>query len=92
MEVFMQPKPADNQSLLFSSRLEQILDHNHSLFKLANVIDWSEFEKAFGKLYDPGQGRPAKPIRLMVGLHYLKYTYNLSDEDRDSFSCKCPAV
>lgn len=77
----MRPKPVDNQSLLFTARLEQILDHNHSLFKLANAIDWSEFEEAFGKLYDPGQGRPAKPIRLMVGLHYLKHAYNLSDED-----------
>lgn len=77
----MRPKPTDNQNLLFSARLEQILSHNHPLFKLANTIDWSEFEEAFGKLYDPGQGRPAKPIRLMVGLHYLKHAYDLSDED-----------
>jgi IS5 family transposase len=77
----MQPKPVDNQNLLFSARLDRILDHNHPLFKLANVIDWSEFEQAFGKLYDPGQGRPAKPIRLMVGLHYLKHVYDLSDQD-----------
>jgi hypothetical protein len=59
----MQPKPADRQNLLFRSHLEQILDHNHPLFKLANTIDWSEFEQAFGKLYDPSQGRPDKPIR-----------------------------
>jgi IS5 family transposase len=77
----MRPKPADNQNLLFSARLEQILNHNHPLFKLANAIEWFEFEEAFGKLYDPGQGRPAKPIRLMVGLHYLKHAYDLSDED-----------
>ena len=77
----MQPKPSDNQNLLFSARLEQILSHNHPLYKLADAIDWSEFDKDFGKLYDPGQGRPAKPIRLMVGLHYLKHTYDLSDED-----------
>jgi IS5 family transposase len=77
----MRPKPADNQNLLFSARLEQILDHKHPMFKLANAIDWSEFEEAFGKLYDPGQGRPAKPIRLMVGLHYLKHAFDLSDED-----------
>ncbi len=53
----MRPKPADNQNLLFSARLEQILNYNHALFKLANAIGWSEFEEAFGKLYDPGQGR-----------------------------------
>jgi hypothetical protein len=23
-------------------------------------IDWSEFDNAFGKLYDPGFGKPAK--------------------------------
>jgi hypothetical protein len=51
MEVFVRPKPADHQNLLFSAQLEQILDHNHPLFKLANAIDWSEFEQAFGKLY-----------------------------------------
>jgi len=49
--------------------------------QIIRTIDWSEFEQAFGKLYDPGQGRPAKPIRLMVGLHYLKHAYDLSDED-----------
>lgn len=77
----MQPKPADNQNLLFIARLEQILDHKHPVFTLADAIDWSEFERAFGKLYDLGQGRPAKPIRLMVGLHYLKHAFDLSDED-----------
>jgi IS5 family transposase len=25
-------------------------------------------------------GAPAKAIRLMVGLHYLKHTFNVSDE------------
>jgi len=77
----MCPKPKDNQNFLFTSRLEQILNPEHPLFKLADAIDWSEFEKTFGELYDPGHGRPAKPIRLMVGLHYLKHAYDLSDED-----------
>jgi len=76
----MQSKPMDSQAMLFTSRLDQILNDKHPLFKLAKTIDWSEFDNAFGKLYDPGFGRPAKPTRLMVGLHYLKYTYNLSDE------------
>ena len=76
----MQPKPKDSQGNLFSSKLEQIINNKHPLCELARVIDWSEFDKAFGKLYDPGFGRPAKSTRLMVGLHYLKYSYNLSDE------------
>jgi IS5 family transposase len=74
-------KTPDNQQLLFSAHLEQILNHNHPLFKLATVIDWSEFEQAFGKFYSPDQGRPGKPIRLMVGLHYLKHSFDLSDEE-----------
>jgi transposase, IS5 family len=45
------------------------------------VIDWSHFDEAFGNLYSEGQGRPAKPTRLMVGLHYLKHAQDLSDED-----------
>jgi len=48
---------------------------------LATVIDWFEFEQSFGKFYSPDQGRPGKPIRLMVGLHYLKHTFDLSDEE-----------
>jgi IS5 family transposase len=54
---------------------------DHPLCRLASVIEWSEFDEAFGKLYCLDQGRPAKPTRLMVGLQYLKYTFNLSDEE-----------
>jgi IS5 family transposase len=39
------------------------------------------FDEKFGNLYHPSQGRPGNPTRLMVGLHYLKYTYDLSDEE-----------
>ena len=35
----------------------------------------------FGRLYVPDLGRPGIPIRLMAGLHLLKHTYGLSDED-----------
>jgi len=76
----MRPKQKDSQPMLFASKLEQILNDRHPLYRLAKTIDRSEFDNIFGKLYDPGFGRPAKPTRLMVGLHYFKYTYNLSDE------------
>ena len=33
-----------------------------------------------GGFFDPGFGRPALAVRLMVGLHYLKSLYNMSDE------------
>src|SRR5919199_170354 len=77
----MGPKPpttSDNADL-FRSRLENLLDHQHPLYRLAGLIDWSQFDRAFGRFYRP-LGRPAKPTRLMVGLSYLKHVYDLSDE------------
>jgi len=65
---------------LFRSRLDQLLDNKHPLFKLANSINWEYFEEEFGLFYVENKGRPGKPIRLLVGLHYLKHTYNESDE------------
>lgn len=65
---------------LFQSHFDQILDPRHALVRLANKIDWATFESAFGKCYTERMGAPGKPIRLMVGLQYLKYTFNESDE------------
>ena len=69
----------DGQSSLFFS-LESTLNHKHPLFILAHKVDWDMFEKAFSPLYCLDNGRPAKPIRLMVGLLILKHVRNLSDE------------
>jgi len=69
-----------HQTNLFGMDLLQQLDQHDPLLKLAAVIPWSEFEQDFAKHYTPGIGRPAKPIRLMVGLQLLKYLENLSDE------------
>lgn len=38
------------------------------------------FEEKLGPTFCEDNGRPGLPIRLMVRLHYLKYTYSLSDE------------
>ncbi len=57
-----------------------MIDLEHPLVKLAHQIDWANFEQQFGTLYGEDIGRLAKPIRLMVGLQYLKYTFNFSDE------------
>ena len=64
---------------LYRSRLDQILGPRHELFRLAGLIDWDSFDEEFGRFYRP-LGRPAKPMRLMVGLSYLQHTFNLSDE------------
>lgn len=61
-------------------KLENVLNKKHPLFVLANEINWERFERKFAPLYSDN-GRPACPIRLMVGLHYIKYTKDLSDEE-----------
>ena len=50
---------------LFRAQLSNQLDGNHPLVRLAGLIET--------------RGRPGKPTRLMVGLIYLKHSYNLSD-------------
>jgi transposase, IS5 family len=80
----MKPKKSahkERQKDLFRVELVQIIDHGHRLVKLANVVDWDRFEELFGSTYCPDNGRPAVSTRLMVALHYLKYTHNLSDDD-----------
>ncbi len=77
----MQAKKRDNQGLLFNVRLDNLCNHKSPLYRLAGAIDWSSFDETFGKLYAVGVGRPAKPTRLMVGLHYLKHAFDLSDEE-----------
>src|SRR4030043_1553778 len=68
-----------SQGDLFRAHLDQVLNREHPLYVLANQIDWSIFEQEFGPLYVENLGRPGLPIRL-VGLHYLKYASNESDE------------
>jgi len=75
----MHPKQALQSQLSFYSTFEEQLSHRHPLYILANRIDWAIFEKAFAGLYSE-EGRPAKPIRLMVSLLILKHVRNLSDE------------
>lgn len=76
----MKPKKQFESPDLFRANLNQILDHHHPLYILANQINWSVFDQEFGKTYHDKTGRPGCPTRLMVGLHYLKYTFNESDE------------
>lgn len=68
-----------NQSnFLFADLIDQ-LNPKHPLLQLAKQIDWSVFDAAFSPLYSH-LGKPAKHIRLMVGLSILKHMENLSDE------------
>lgn len=65
----------------FFFNLEDTLNKFHPLYILANLFDWQLFEDEFTRFYCEDNGRPAKPIRLMVGLLILKHIRNVSDEN-----------
>lgn len=73
-------KTNSHNTHLFQSQLDQILDTQHPLFTLAQQIDWQALERDLSGCYVPDFGRPGLPVRLMVGLHYLKYAFDMSDE------------
>jgi len=77
----MKSKPPIHEKqghLIYQDLLKQ-LNPRHPLLALAQKIPWSVFEEEFAQFYS-SVGRPAKPIRLMVGLLLLKQIENLSDE------------
>ncbi len=77
----MKPKSQPRDEFeLFQAHFDQLLNPGHELILLANQIDWPGLDAAFTDCYSPDMGAPAKAVRLMVGLHYLKYTFNQSDE------------
>jgi IS5 family transposase len=54
---------------LFRSRLDQIIDLEHALVKLARAIDRQFLEEQLGAVYtDPSGHPPPPPRRLMAGL------------------------
>jgi IS5 family transposase len=53
---------------LFRQELSNMIDLRHPLVQLSQKIDWQSCEIRFVDLYAAGVGRPAHPIRLMVGL------------------------
>jgi len=75
-------EPVDTgQHDMFRSRLDQIIDMGHEKVVLADKIDWQFLSDKCGENYTDKPGHPALPTRLMAGLHILKYTDDLSDEE-----------
>ncbi len=74
------PRPKFDQRDLFQAHFDQILNPDHALVVLADQIDWQRFDEALADCYCPDNGAPAKDVRLLVGLHYLKHAFNESDE------------
>ena len=61
-----QPDAATRTSTdLFRERLDNMLNQRHALYRLANLIQWSVFDKEFGSLYCPDNC----VIRLIVNTH-----------------------
>jgi IS5 family transposase len=51
----------------------------HELVVLADRIDWAWLDEQLAESFSD-QGRPAEPVRFMLGMFMLKHTYGLSDE------------
>ena len=78
----MRPKQRETSKSddLFRARLDQIINPEHELLRLAAKIDWTWIDGEIAPLYSE-HGRPAVPTRFMIGLLLLKHIYALSDED-----------
>ena len=76
----MKPKKSTPQRELFGAHFSEMLNPEHPLYILAEQIDWQQFDAAIDDCYATELGRPGVNTRLMVGLMYLKHTFNESDE------------
>ncbi len=77
----MRPKqqPRARHDDLFRSRLDQIINMKYELVVLAESIDWAWIDDELAGCFAEN-GRPAEPVRFMIGMFMLKHTYGLSDE------------
>ena len=77
----MRPKKQKpvRQDELFRARLDQIINMKHELAVLAVKLDWDWIDAELAPLFSD-QGRPAEPVRFMIGMFVLKHIYGLSDE------------
>ncbi len=77
----MRPKqqPKARHDDLFRARLDQIINMKHALVALADKIDWAWLDEQLAEDFSD-EGRPAEPVRFMIGMFLLKHTYGLSDE------------
>jgi IS5 family transposase len=66
---------------LYRSQLKNILNLNHELCQLSELIHWKKLDTEMEKLFPSSAGCPATPTRLIMGLFYLKATFKVSDEN-----------
>lgn len=78
----MGPKSAGPQSHdMFRQRLDELVNLQHPLARLAQHIDWQVFEQKWAPHFPSSRGGPARPTRMIAGLLYLQHIFALSDED-----------
>ncbi|ABK43331.1 hypothetical protein Mmc1_0812 [Magnetococcus marinus MC-1] len=75
---------------LFIPRIEEEIDPNLPLVRLADEIPWESIEKQFKHGY-ARRGRPGKSVRMMVGLHFLQRLFALSEERLVAQWCQEPS-
>lgn len=68
-------------TLLWSPRLIEILDPNHLLVKLRDEIPFEEMVEILSSGYSRSQWAPSKSIRKMIALELLKKRYKYSDKE-----------
>ena len=68
------------QGRLFFDKLSKELNHKHKLYKLKELINWSDLEDQVTKLVNVERfGRERKSLRVMLGLSMLQAMFNFSD-------------
>ena len=73
------PRDGPHQDL-FRPALDDIIDLNHPLARLARDFDWTVLEDRIRSVCSRGPGQPPLPSRLVAGLFVLKRLNGLSDE------------
>jgi IS5 family transposase len=77
----MGPKATASTGYLFRYPLNEQINMEHPLVRLAGLINWDRLSVLMSESFTSGRGRPATSPRLIAGLLYLQYTFNLSDEE-----------
>ncbi|UUM20812.1 IS5 family transposase [Mycoavidus sp. SF9855] len=77
----MGPKATASTGDLFRYPLNEQINMKHPLVRLAGLINWDQLSVLMSESFTSNRGRPATSPRLIAGLLYLQYAFNLSDEE-----------
>ncbi|WP_284272034.1 IS5 family transposase, partial [Mycoavidus cysteinexigens] len=77
----MRPKAQVIEADMFRQPLREQINLKHELVGLGDLINWEKLSESMSESFTSSRGRPAKSPRLIAGLLYLQYAFNLSDEE-----------